>query len=31
MITGDNQATANAISKNIRVFDNELGNSITGE
>lgn len=31
MITGDNFATANAISKSIGIFDNEKGNSYTGE
>lgn len=31
MITGDNFATANAISKSIGIFDNENGNSFTGE
>jgi magnesium-transporting ATPase (P-type) len=31
MITGDNQATANAISQNIGIFDDPEGNSLTGE
>lgn len=31
MITGDNQATANAISQNIGIFENPEGNSLTGE